>query len=96
MLSRIFKGTLITFGLTLVLLILTCPSDNAYFVWLEDEYQIKCVDFNCKKEGEIIDWQSRGIHSTGIYNHVEDNYRGPSGERIVIRVLGILGHYFEY
>jgi hypothetical protein len=96
MIKRILSDLLLTFGLALVLLVVTCPSDDDYFVWLEKEYRIKCVDGNCTREEETIDWQSRGVQSTGIYNRVKDNYRGPYGEKIEIKALGILGRYYKY
>ncbi|MFS0722380.1 hypothetical protein [Paenibacillus sp. 1P07SE] len=94
--KKILKGVILALGLALILLVLTCPNDDDYVVWLEREHQIKCVNGECTKGEETMDWRSRATRNAGVYQRIIENYRGPSGERVEIRAMGLLGRYYAY
>ncbi|MDH4616593.1 hypothetical protein [Brevibacillus sp. AY1] len=97
--KRVIILTLSLISIVIIISIITCPTDDDYFEWLSDKYNISCTstpkEMICKENTNEIEWNSRYIKSAGIYQKVEDNYSS-SNTIYEMKVIGLFGIFIDY
>lgn len=97
--NRFFRWSLSIIGIALLLLIVTCPTDEDYFEWLSNKHNISCITTGngivCKDNNKNIEWKSRHIRNAGIFMLVEDEY-SDTNTIYKIKAVGILSVFIDH
>ncbi|WP_155986053.1 hypothetical protein [Paenibacillus gorillae] len=78
----------------------TKPGESQYEKWLATKHRIVCWNdpmllTACKKDGETIEWRSKGV-TTGFFTlKVRDRYRG-ADRSYEIYTIGLFGRFIDY
>ncbi|MET3289038.1 UNVERIFIED_CONTAM: hypothetical protein ABID98_001608 [Brevibacillus sp. OAP136] len=86
----------------MAILFMTCPTEDDYRKWLEDEHGIICtgnsLEDTCQQVGKgaprNITWQATWEQDTGIYVRRVDRYTYEQGGELVLSSWGFLKHFF--
>jgi hypothetical protein len=77
------------------------PSEEQFYMWLEEEYQINCKEkVSCTKKTDgdsvhtLIETGSTIKKGYLLFNTVGKSYEDQNGGEFMIKAIGVLGHYY--
>lgn len=77
------------------------PSEEQFYAWLEEEYQIDCKEkVSCTRKAEensvytLIETGSTIKKGYLLFNTVGKVYEDQNGDRFTIKAIGVFGDYF--
>jgi hypothetical protein len=77
------------------------PSEEQFYTWLEEEYQIDCKEkVSCTKKADensvytLIETGSNIKREYLLFNTVGKIYEDQNGDRTTIKAIGVFGSYF--
>jgi hypothetical protein len=77
------------------------PSEEQFYTWLEEEYQIDCKEkVSCTKKADensvytLIETGSTIKKEYLLFNTVGKIYEDQNGDRTTIKAIGVFGSYF--
>ncbi|MFC4104294.1 hypothetical protein [Paenibacillus xanthanilyticus] len=86
--------------LVLGLLYFTCPDEEDYKLWLEQEHGITCEVGGpsqirlCTRGQAPIEWESKHVRTLPFYIQVEDKY-ADDNMAYTVRATGVFNHFFD-